>query len=907
MAPRRRAALDDGSAKRLREWATRTSGPLTSELAERLVTESQRWRHDLETVAFRIAETEKELPALERQANSPAATEEDKHHFQSANAALRLARKHRADLQGEYWIAVAERAGLLPNYTLMDDSVTLDVALRWMDPESGAYETDSLDYHRNAALALREFAPRARFYARGYRVEIDAVDLGAGGEAVRTYAFCPVCGFRADVTSEAAPSACPRCAADGMADVRQRLDVVELTRASSVMRRDEAGIDDSSDERERVAFDERFIADIDPAKVTRQWYVADYGFGVKHLRNMDLTWLNLGRRAGHGSTKVLGGHEVDAELFRVCGECGKLDQEMSRNSRYEHRPWCRLRESADENAVSIALSRSLVTEGLVLRLPPMTSTGNAFAVPSLEAALNLGLREHIGGAPDHLSVESVVDTDIVDGHGGLVYDALLLHDLVTGGTGYLIDLAEPSMMRTVLQQALAVVAGCSCGEDGRLACHRCLLPFARPGNARLVSRSEAERLLGDLLRAGTNEPLDSWTVTDVPVVSFDPESKMEQLFRKRLVERLGVLGATVKEHPSTHGIRYDINVGGRHWSLDPQVQMGHTQPDFVLRTADPNILPMVIYCDGWRWHASPKTNRIAEDAENRRILRESGNLVVGLSWTDLEMSGEQGQPSWYDAGTVIGTANQMNVGLRPEHADVIGGSAMDLIIWWIQSADLAGLQAIGKVLPFLVAGPAQLKGDAGSGDLTAAAVDLLAGKGMTGSPSAWAWCEDTLVWLNRFDPTTFSTDVVLVLDDETVGPDHKEAWRSWLRYSNLLGARTTGTAITARTLAGATGAEILPEMVEGPKVDAVWGPVLEMATPSETALLNALRDAGVDQVPELGHEVGGVPVFAFVDDRIVVDVDGLDEEDRNLLAAEGWQVVSASLDEIQAALNGVSR
>jgi hypothetical protein len=37
-----------------------------------------------------------------------------------------------------------------------------------------------------------------------------------------------------------------------------------------------------------------------------------------------------------------------------------------------------------------------------------------------------------------------------------------------------------------------------------------------------------------------------------------------------------------------------------------------------------------------------------------------------------------------------------------------------------------------------------------------------------------------------------------------------------------------------------------------------------------------------------------------------VDVDGLDEEDRNLLSAEGWQVVSASLDEIQAALNGVS-
>ena len=60
-------------------------------------------------------------------------------------------------------------------------------------------------------------------------------------------------------------------------------------------------------------------------------------------------------------------------------------------------------------------------------------------MPSLAAAVLLGLREQIGGHPDHLRVEHVVDPTLSDGTDN--HDALLLHDVVPGGTGYLADLA----------------------------------------------------------------------------------------------------------------------------------------------------------------------------------------------------------------------------------------------------------------------------------------------------------------------------------------------------------------------------------------------------------------------------------------------------------------------------------
>src|SRR5205823_6303473 len=152
---------------------------------------------------------------------------------------------------------------------------------------------------RSSANALREFAPGATFYTRGLEIRVDAVDLGPADSAIQPMAFCPDCGYAAHLAgagTKASVTACPRCDSPGISGSEHHLDVVELTRVSAEMRRDEAVITYRNDERKRERFTIVVAADIDPAQVAKQWYVNDYDFGTKYLSRMDVRWVNLGRQ-----------------------------------------------------------------------------------------------------------------------------------------------------------------------------------------------------------------------------------------------------------------------------------------------------------------------------------------------------------------------------------------------------------------------------------------------------------------------------------------------------------------------------------------------------------------------------------------------------------------------------------
>lgn len=897
-------SLSDDTRAALRAWVRPVDGAtLTSPAAARLIAASQRWRQQVETLSHRIREIEAEIPELRRLAELEVATDDDKQAFSAAQGSLGLARRQRAELQGEYWIRVLEEAGIFPNYTLLDDSVTLDVGLSWLDPDMVTYETMALAYTRNAALALREFAPGATFYAGGHRVRVNAVDLGDNGDAVRQWVFCPACGFRADITENPGPGTCPRCGSNGISDVRQRLDVVELARASSTMRRDEAMIDDASDERVRESFDTVVTADFEPDDIAHQWYLDGFGFGVKHVRNLSLMWLNLGRTAGHGASRFISGQELDAELFRVCSACGQLDMVTGSNNKYEHRPWCRLRTAPEEDTRSIALSRSLNTEGLVVRLPPMISVGSVFAVPSLAAAIKLGLREHIGGAPDHLSVEMVPDPD----PDGANHDALLLHDLVPGGTGYLADLADPQTLRGILMLAYEAVRDCDCARTERIACHKCLLPFAGYGQTRLVSRVEALRHLGEILTAGSGgepDPEAVWTFTDQPTATFDPESRMEQKFRAVLKERLKPLGASLREHPESDGVRLEITIGGgRRWSLDPQLLIGGCKPDFVLRCDDPAVPQLAIFCDGWRYHASLQHNRLADDADKRAVLRDQGYVVLALSWDDLEEP--RSDPPWFRPEVVSAVMGQIDINLRPSQVDLLRGGPMDFLASWLQAPDPDGLREVGRAVPWLLAASSTLMGfSEQQRDLATMAVDVLDGQEWTsGIAHTWAWRVDHLAVVARVPLNSTATEVAVVLDDTEIDEAHKPAWQQWLHLSNLLGLRDTGTTLTVRTRA--LRSEVADSSVEVPTrrdvLDPSWRVLLDQSLDSEREFLLDLHDADLVR-PVLGHEVDGIPLGpSWPSRKVVVDAD-LDDLERAELEAHGWTVVRMTLENVRAAL-----
>lgn len=914
-------SLSPEARQSLVTWAQPAGEAGTSPMAVFLHEQRHRWHSRVEALKQRLKEIQKELPELRTKAQGPAATDDDRVALRTSETAVKLTRAELTKLLDSYWIGVLEEYGILPNYTLLDDSVTLEVQLSWIDPDTQDYRTDEATLSRRAALALREFAPGARFYAFGYRIEVDAVDLGTGSESVRERAFCPSCGYSCDV-SEGRAGTCPRCGDAGLADVSQRLEVVELERVTSAMRREEAVIDDARDERDRVPFTIVTAADIVPAR--HEWFVDNYPFGVKHLTGMTIRWINLGRIGEPSSgTRLIAGEEVTAPLFRVCESCGKLDGATGVNQANEHRPWCPRRRAASESVRSIALSRTLVTEGVVLQIPPVLSVGDPFAVPSLMAAVHLGLREHLGGAPDHLDLVAIADPYLSDGTENR--EALLLHDTVPGGTGYLAEFADPAHVYAVFRRAWEIVRDCPCQDENRAACHRCLSPFINGITQKWVSRASAERSLRTLLLGGAGdsdpgEPAEemAWQVVTTQTAAYEPETHIEQRFRTVLETRLTTgLGASVAQQPGPNGVRWTINAGnGRIWTLEPQLQLGGVQPDFVLISNDQTLPRMAIFCDGWQYHASAAHNRLADDTRKRAALRAGGDIVVAVTWQDLidAASGPVTAPAWHADARWTKVLQAMGGRLKPGHLDLVKGGPVDLIAQWIQSPDPDGFQALAEALPMLLIGAGPTGKAAGSADLPdlARSVHDTGNLPNDGDKPVWGWSNDTVAVLARpVGNTPADTEVVVLIDDraERLGESHKAAWNDWLRLSNLLNLRLQETVITtwrelaeARQVIGSPGQK---EAIE-PLLPDGWSDLRDHAVAEEEKRLVAelaFSELAAIPLPAQGYEtLDGLPIaLCWPDAKVAVDFD-MSPEDRTDLVADGWSIVAPDPFAIVSAL-----
>ena len=904
--------LDEHTRDSLRTWATpgNDEGEPSS-----LVTDLQeavhRWNRDLTELTARRAAVEAEMPEFERRALSPAATDDDLRDLRTAKGSLRLLGGQIHDLTEDYWISVLERYGVLPNYTLLDDAVTLDVGVTWIDPDTNQYMGEATSYQRGSRVALTELAPGATFYAQGLAARIDAVDLGAGESNIHTWRLCPQCGWAGITLAGEEPptvTACPRCGTTAIADVSQKLQVVELARVSAEIRRDEASINDSRDERHKEAFTVVTAADVDRLNVDRAWFVGDSEFGAEYLRRMDVRWLNMGRRTSQGGTRTIAGQETTTGLFRVCSSCGQLDRAAGRNSRYEHRSWCRHRNSPTEHVREIALARTLRTQGVLLHLPRALEY-DPFAHPSLSAAILLGLRQVIGGSPEHLDVATIPDALHAPSQR-----ALLIHDTVPGGTGYLAEFADPAKVWAALAAARSVLRGCDCADHDRLACHKCLLPFAPPHELDKVSRKTAARILDGLLGVGSDAEPDreAWLADITESASRrregSEESPLEKEFYVAFVGRLRAMGATVRETPGTYGPSATIVLPGkkiRTWKLTPQVHMATSKPDFELATTDPEIPRIAIFADGRKFHAVPGRNRVADDATKRAALRDSGHLVWAFGHEDLQRFKEKAAPvpPWF---TEQAASKVMAVGsLRPALVKHLSADPITTLLSFITDPDVDAWEQVGRWVPMMFVGTgARTKGD---GDTVGArTLDLLDGKSPDfgdGVDMCWSYVEGPLVATAAMRPGTRTTNAVLALDDrdDRLEVLEGQAWKEWLRLSNWLGL-SRNHRITTRSLleANASAPAATPTSADLP---FVWRVIFEATvSDAEKQLVLALAAAGVP-TPELGYETdeGGVVDFAWEDQRIGVLLES-DDDTAHTMSEAGWTLCPPDAERIAAAL-----
>ncbi len=907
--------LDSHTRDSLRAWAT-PDGDAPSGLVTDLREAVHRWNRDLTELTARRAAVDAEMPEFERRASSPAATDDDLRDLRTAKGSLRLLSGQIHDLTDDYWISVLERYGVLPNYTLLDDSVTLDVGVTWIDPDTQQYMGEATSYQRGSRVALTELAPGATFYAQGLAAKIDAVDLGAGESNIHTWRLCPQCGWAGITLNGEEPptvTACPRCGTGAIADVSQQLQVVEMARVSAEVRRDEASINDSRDERHKESFTVVTAADIDPVNMDRAWFVGESEFGAEYLRRLDVRWLNMGRRTSQGRTRTVAGQETTTGLFRVCSSCGQLDGAAGRNSRYEHRSWCRHRNAATENVREIALARTLRTQGVLLHLPKALEY-DLFAHPSLSAALLLGLRQVIGGSPEHLDVATITDALHAPSQR-----ALLIHDTVPGGTGYLAEFADPTKVWAVLDAARTVVQHCDCADHDRLACHKCLLPFAPPHELDRLSRTTALRVLDDLLGVdGDAEPdRDSWlgAVTEeapaAPVGS--EESPLEKEFYVAFVARLRAMGATVKETPGTYGPSATITLPGkkiRTWKLTPQIHMANSKPDFELATTDPDIPRIAVFADGRKYHAVPGCNRIADDAAKRAILRDSGHLVWSFGHEDLQRFkvGETVTPPWHTEKAASQTMGAGN--LRPALVKLLTADPIAGLLAFLTDPDVDAWETVAQWLPMMfVRADNRIKGDAGM--LTSGAHALLDGHPAAfgdGTDMCWSYADGPLAVTAAMQPGSRAIHAVLALDDrdEALELGDGRAWKEWLRLSNWLGLADRHRVTTRSQLETGVGAPaVAPTADLTPDWQAVYDSTVSDA---EKQLVIALAAADLP-VPTVGYETdtGDVVDFAWGDVRVGVLLD-TDEETAHTMSESGWTLCPPDAAQIAATLtNGVKR
>lgn len=896
--------LAQGTRERLISWATVSLETGASPLAAEIRRAVERWNAQLDGLKYRRLEIDEAIPELEAAVTRGIDGDDAENALRTAKATLNLIARQVEVLRTDYWISALERFGLLPNYTLLDDTVELAASVSWVDPDTSEWRNDPHTYQRGAAIAIRELAPGSFFYAQGLEIPIDAVDLGPGGDAVLPWAQCAGCGF-SEAVGESTPAQCPRCGEGGLTSISQRIDIVELKSVTAVARRDEAAISDRRDDRQRTRFQIAMTADLNPSGILRRWFDGATGFAATYANDLTLRWLNLGK-LGTGATMLVAGDEVTAPLFRVCDTCGQRDSASGSNSPRDHRVWCARRNLSTEHTRPIALSRTLVTQGVFFRLPPALVLGDQMAVPSLTAALLRALKETIGGDPDHLGVSRVREP--LFQNDGTTAEALLVHDSVPGGTGYLAELADPERVHDLLVTAWNIVRDCSCRSTSVLSCNECLLPYAE-SRGTTVSRVIAEQALASLLRVEDDQPQPFDYTEDDPGVSLT-ESAIEQLFRQRFIERAETLGASAQQVPGDSGIKVQLSFPNtnRTWMLTPQVNVGATKPDFVLEAHGGGTEPVAIYTDGKMYHASERHNRLADDAEKRRSLRARGHRVLAITWDDLNSSPLT--HDWFEPGFAEQAAPVF--GIPHSRLDRFTHDPLTFLMSWMQdpTSEAANLAKAADMLPMLlVRGATKIDGaDQGA---TSLAIDLLDGQAseVSGDSLTFARRDHSLALVSRTRQSR-QMDLALVLDDRVEALDtdaFSHSWRLWLHLSNLAGWHSSPSAVEISTYREVSSWG--NHSVGGP-VDVVhaqlpveWEAAADLTSVEERVIIERLIVAGITRVPDVGVETDeGIPLaIAWESVRVTLDL-GLEGSEKSELRASGWTVVATESQTLAADL-----
>ncbi|WP_190814316.1 DEAD/DEAH box helicase [Saccharopolyspora pogona] len=827
------AGVTDEAKEQLRQFATR-------ELRRAVGDAQDEWFRAEETLRRRLDMIK---AARDRLHDSDPDDAKQKAELNADERAVRRSLRDRGRIDSQQALC---DLGLTPNYALLDSVTELNATLYWEESEKDTenqqdkdrrvrFETLPRTYVRPRRYALEELAPGNTFYASGYKHEITGIEIGTPQDREWTaWRLCPECGHvrTSDAANDRSP--CTRCGSPRISDDGSYLhQVVEPKRVTARDRREDARINDDTDDRIRESYTFVNAVDIDPQTISDSWRHAAETFGVDFSRNAVIRRINLGpARFDQRADARIAGRDVRISPFLVCTDCGAVStdgapvfhhppdaQASSGRDPHlrHHRPWCRRRLGNHPDEVSqqpVLLAHELRTEALRVLLPASTMLVDQ-RVQSFKAALRLGVDRHYGGDPQHLDATL---TSMPDSQTGERRHYLVLFDRLPSGTGYLHRLVEPDKFRDTLVESRRALLECPCADEGRRACHRCLHRHTEEQFQHLVSRQEALSILGDLLGSvDENGELveDKWATDSVPSTSaIGLEKQLESDLEARFLAVLRSWASAednvaLDEDSRVSGyLRFASTTDVVSWRLTAQRRTGYTRTDFTFERVDGPRQSVTVYLDGYRNHAAPDRNRIAGDADKRGRLRSDGHVVFQLTWDDLELFDEPaGKPEAVWPPYVQSGQNQARDlyehlgGDRSDLDRTVFTNPMHTVLAFLREPDrnawarratalLNGLMG-PSVKPLLQYGQPQ---DA----ITAIRAEL------TGRPPSFAGTESHWHVLRCTD--SYGVDLLFVVDERgtveesrwaalVVHDDsntaladtrHRRRWRAWLYWSNLV-------------------------------------------------------------------------------------------------------------------------
>jgi DEAD/DEAH box helicase domain-containing protein len=573
--------------------------------------------------------------------------------------------------------------GLIPNYAFPEEGVTLkSVVWRRKSQEEaqgddGDYETFSYEYERPASHALREFAPRNRFYAGGRRVDIERVDVEQS--EVELWQFCDQCNYAENLSrrgyTETDYAACPNCGSPTFADIKQRRKMLRLEQVYANTEDQESRISDDRDERNPLFYNEQMLVHFSGDAVEESFALQDehVPFGYEYLEETSFREINFGEYSDQGETFSIAGVESIRDGFEVCADCGHIQPRDSEEAS-EHAFSCKSRQSKSEEFIDcLFLYRAFESESIRMLLPFVDQPGYEEKLHSFVAALEMGLRDYFSGRVDHLKTTMYSEPgEKTEGRRQF----LVLYDTVPGGTGYLRQLMREdegdNPIFEVFRRARKRLTSCVCNRDpDKDGCYECLFAYRHHYDMASTSRDTAIEVLTDIL--AEEDALESVeTLGNVSLTGlFDSalEAKLIEVLRreddasleKTLVD--GQPGYRYRAEPSsdpesTMELRKD---GGREltgeerepsdehesessaWEWIPQVEIGETdglaanmEVDLMGRLArslGTEVPELAIFTDGLQFHR----DRIGRDMYQRMALVRDGNhLTWSLTWDEVE-------------------------------------------------------------------------------------------------------------------------------------------------------------------------------------------------------------------------------------------------------------------------------